>query len=733
MLIYKIQMELLEWNLSETYFNNSDTLSYTVKQNGSYKLELTATTPITYPTETDFVGSGCPSQLSCSLNLSNQVFSAGVRNANYSTSGNTNYTSNSTTFAVTINQNTSTLMYGYINHSRSNISIYNDTKLWLNATVFNATGIVRIIKNGTVINTGTSPISNYTDFNATGIYNMTFIFDETINYSGSFETWFINVTETPADTPPTYSTNSTNGTTVDTSILHNLNWLDDIGLSGYIFSFCNGSWNGTNCLERGGGDAPANWSDTDYTYRNCFDVTENSGNALTNFQVNFTLDTATLIGASKMRADCNDIRFYNNSGDTLLPHWFKDDCNSATTKLVFQTDLAANEVQEVCVYYGNDGATDARSGNAVFELYDDFSGDLSNWTIDPENTDTVYTHFGRLRQDPDDTQTKNNYDDTRLVSVDSFDNITLEYDIYLAGSGARKIHMVGSRASGNNFLSGYAFRLQNSATDGGYFELATGSWSAIGTSYGTVAENTWLNMTQFYLGSNFETFLNGNSIKTVTDTTTTSGKIVIHMHGVSLVNSTDYSLMDNVRVSQLIANMPTYALDGEMNQTGAAGDTWENDTWVAMEGTSNTSTATKHINATVGVKYAWCFYANDTSNNWNLSTCDAPFWYSSTSAVSDTCTCPGDGNNWEINMEDNCTLSTDCNLGTGNISWIGSHGYFNLSANLNLTIRDAPPSGTIFYFDIDAKITHLIILLLISFGISVPDGCVYQINSREVG
>jgi len=79
----------------------------------------------------------------------------------------------------------------------------------------------------------------------------------------------------------------------------------------------------------------------------------------------------------------------------------------------------------------------------------------------------------------------------------------------------------------------------------------------------------------------------------------------------------------------------------------------------------------------------------------------------------DTCTCPGAGNNWEVDMEDNCTLSTDCNLGTGNISWIGSHGYFNLSANLNLTHRDAPPSNTVFYWNIDAKITHLIILLLI--------------------
>lgn len=46
---------------------------------------------------------------------------------------------------------------------------------------------------------------------------------------------------------PTYSTNSTNSTYASQSILHSLNWLDDEGLSGYIFQFCAGTWNGTDC------------------------------------------------------------------------------------------------------------------------------------------------------------------------------------------------------------------------------------------------------------------------------------------------------------------------------------------------------------------------------------------------------------------------------------------------------------------------------------------------------
>jgi hypothetical protein len=71
-----------------------------------------------------------------------------------------------------------------------------------------------------------------------------------------------------------------------------------------------------------------------------------------------------------------------------------------------------------------------------------------------------------------------------------------------------------------------------------------------------------------------------------------------------------------------------------------------------------------------------------------------------------TCTCPGEGNNWEVDMEDMCTLSTPCNLGTGNLTWTGSSGYFNCSAQLNLTNRDAPPSGTTFYYSTGCEVNR---------------------------
>ena len=85
-------------------FNVSETYSYTIIQNTTLVLGLTATTPIDYNTTTNFAGSGCPPQLTCTLNITNGIFAAGNISANYSTPGNVNYSATSTTFTVTINK-----------------------------------------------------------------------------------------------------------------------------------------------------------------------------------------------------------------------------------------------------------------------------------------------------------------------------------------------------------------------------------------------------------------------------------------------------------------------------------------------------------------------------------------------------------------------------------------------------------------------------------------------------
>ncbi len=75
-------------------------------------------------------------------------------------------------------------------------------------------------------------------------------------------------------------------------------------------------------------------------------------------------------------------------------------------------------------------------------------------------------------------------------------------------------------------------------------------------------------------------------------------------------------------------------------------------------------------------------------------------------APSDSCTCAGAGNNWEVNMSHSCNLTSACTLTTGNLTWIGLSGFFNCSAQLNLTNRDAPISSTIFYYSSGCEVNR---------------------------
>ena len=93
------------WYANDTAgnINNSATGVYTINK-AIPNLTVNGTTPIIYGTATDFSGSGCPLELTCSLDINNTVYGAGTISANYSTPGNENYTSAYANFTITINK-----------------------------------------------------------------------------------------------------------------------------------------------------------------------------------------------------------------------------------------------------------------------------------------------------------------------------------------------------------------------------------------------------------------------------------------------------------------------------------------------------------------------------------------------------------------------------------------------------------------------------------------------------
>ena len=162
---------------------------------------------VEYKNITNISGAGCPSQLTCTLYRNNvnvtspdvNLFAVGNYTYVYNTTGNANYTTASTTNNLTVNKSNS-IVYTYLNNSRSDLTIALNSSIWLNGTLQQGEGIIQLLVNGIVLNSGNSPLSNEASFNNISLYNITTYYPETQNYTSSSETFWLNAVDL---TPPT--------------------------------------------------------------------------------------------------------------------------------------------------------------------------------------------------------------------------------------------------------------------------------------------------------------------------------------------------------------------------------------------------------------------------------------------------------------------------------------------------------------------------------------------------
>ena len=196
----------------------------------------------------------------------------------------------------------------------------------------------------------------------------------------------------------------------------------------------------------------ANWYDQTYAYRQTVAITNSNPTDLTDFQVYFTLDTATLITAGKMQSDCDDIRITDINGK-VLPHWIEtgtNACNTSTTAIwtKIPTILTGTSTTSIFVYYGNTTVASAQNGNNVFEFFDDFSSasiDSNKWiqgTIDPTSGTDFAISNGTL--------TGGNTD-RYLQSISSFTgNYIAEARVYTTSSPTNGYSTIGFWGSSSN-------------------------------------------------------------------------------------------------------------------------------------------------------------------------------------------------------------------------------------------------------------------------------------------
>jgi hypothetical protein len=117
------------------------------------------------------------------------------------------------------------------------------------------------------------------------------------------------------------------------------------------------------------GTAVSWWND-DWEYRHSFNVTEQSGNSLSNHQVKFSIDTETLISEGKMQDDCSDMR-WTDGQENLLDHWVRTGCKTASTEVLVELDsLSASSEKTIYMYYGDSTVSSISSPEATMYIYD---------------------------------------------------------------------------------------------------------------------------------------------------------------------------------------------------------------------------------------------------------------------------------------------------------------------------------------------------------------------------
>ena len=217
-------------------------------------------------------------------------------------------------------------------------------------------------------------------------------------------------------------------------------------------------------------------------------------------------------------------------------------------------------------------------------------------------------------------------------------------------STAEQLHIGRARASENELFNGIIdeVRISNTARSAGW----------IATEY-----NNQYSPSSFYSVGSEET-----------DGDTTSPTYSNNAHNTTLAgNSINFSIDWNDNS----ALHPNGQYIFSTNNTGI----WVNESAVNFTSTPQSVSVVKTLNSTVGLSVGYRWYGTDNVGNTNET---GVLSFVTTSAPADTCSCPGLASNWEISLADYCNITSNCNLSTGNITFINNGSVlFNATLTAN--------------------------------------------------
>lgn len=303
-----------------------------------------------------------------------------------------------------------------------------------------------------------------------------------------------------------------------------------------------------------------NWYNLAWHWRKPITI-NNGGSAQTNFQIKVTVDTQTLIGAGKMQASGNDIRFTTSGGVTLIDYWIESGINTTATVIWVEVPSIPTGSSTIYIYYGNTSAAAASNGTNTFLFFDDFSGTLSKWNIHVGTTIAITASYGNPSPclEISGGTTASPYGFAAIGSdatYAGFQDGIIEADIYPATNGLPEIIFRGNYSSNTGYKGRWDSR---TGTESPWMKPPYSGWGAFGTAatrFGLA--NQWQKAKLAISGSTFMIYSNDSLKSTVTDTQYPgAGEIGLANHYGT------YSRFDNVRVRKYASPEPAVTVGAE--------------------------------------------------------------------------------------------------------------------------------------------------------------------------
>jgi hypothetical protein len=258
---------------------------------------------------------------------------------------------------------------------------------------------------------------------------------------------------------------------------------------------------------------------------------------------------------NNVRTDFGDVRFTSSDGTTLLDYWMESetDNDNAVFWVEVSDNLSAGNVT-IYIYYGNATATTTSNGANTFLFFDDFSGDLSKWTVESGTWSIV---SGELQH------TGAGADRTIHANATLPNDYAVHWKAKFTSTAWINVLAMGARWTGTWGATGFSTYYADMRP--GDPETTTfKKWSlakrvvttdtALAVSTYSYSANVYYKGELRVYGTNQYALINGGTPLSATDTTITSGTIGLRAN----IQSGQYGYYDDIFVRKYVSPEPAH-------------------------------------------------------------------------------------------------------------------------------------------------------------------------------